>query len=187
MPLQLVLLGGDIRFAAHHLVPDWDESALTKLSVKRLEKLSNKVIEEGEDGVVNELGATFVEAKTLGPALLAQTLFARHFELDHIFVSGTNLRDGLLADIEQGGSWTSEFRQQIVRSAVSLGRKYGVDQSHARAVAELARKLFEQLLDEHQLDSRYEVLLYVAALVHEMGLYVNLHSNHKHAYYSDSP
>lgn len=182
-PLQLVLLGGDIRFAAHRLVEDWDDDSLIKIPVEKLDQFSHKVLEMGEDAVVKKLGATFVEAETLGPALLAYTQFARHFELEHVFVSGTNLRAGLLADMEQGGNWTSEFRQQIIRSAVSLGRKYAVDQSHARAVAELSRVLFEQLADEHQLDSRHEVLLYVAALLHEVGLYVNLHSNHKHAYY----
>lgn len=182
-PLQLVLMGGDIRFAAHRLVDDWDETSLTKVPVAKLEDLSTKVLEMGEDAVVKKLGATFVEAETLGPALLAYTQFAKHFELDHVFVGGANLRDGLLADMEQGGNWTSEFRQQIIRSAVSLGRKYAVDQSHARVVAELARILFQQLADEHQLDSRHEVLLYVAALLHEIGLYVNLNSNHKHAYY----
>lgn len=182
-PMQLVLLGGDIRFAAHRLIEDWDEESLVKVPVDRLENLTDEVVKMGEDAIVNKFGATFVEAETLAPALLAYTLFAKHFELQHVFVSGTNLRDGLLADMEQGGNWTSEFRQQIIRSAVSLGRKYAVDQSHARAVAELTRILFEQLAGEHQLDSRHEVLLYVAALLHEVGLYVNLHSNHKHAYY----
>lgn len=182
-PLQLVLLGGDIRFAAHRLIRDWDKNTLSKLSVDRLESLSSEVMKMAADAIVKRFGATFVEAETLGPSLLAYTLFARHFELEHVFVSGANLRDGLLADMGQGGNWTSEFRQQIIRSAVSLGRKYAVDQSHARAVAELSRILFEQFATEHQLDARYEVLLYVAALLHEVGLYVNLHSNHKHAYY----
>ena len=182
-PLQLVVMGGDIRFAAHRLIDDWDEHSLTKLSTAKLEKFSSQVLAMSEDAIVNRFGATFVEAETLSVSLLAYTLFAKHFELPHVFVSGANLRDGLLADMEQGGNWTSEFRQQIIRSAVSLGQQYAVDQSHARAVAELARGLFEQLAPEHQLDSRHEVLLYVAALLHEVGLYVNLHSNHKHAYY----
>lgn len=182
-PLQLVAMGGDIRFAGHLLIEDWDEQSLVKLPTPKLEKLSTQVLSMSEDAIVNRFGATFVEAETLSVSLLAYTLFAKHFELPHLFVSGTNLRDGLLADIEQGGNWTSEFRQQIIRSAVSLGNQYAVDQSHARAVAELARGLFEQLMPEHQLDARHEVLLYVAALLHEIGLYVNLNSNHKHAYY----
>lgn len=182
-PLQLVVMGGDIRFAAHRLIDDWDEGSLAKLATAKLEKLSTQLLSMSEDQIVKRFGATFVEAETLSVSLLAYTLFAKHFELPHLFVSGANLRDGLLADIQQGGNWTSEFRQQIIRSAVSLGGRYAVDAAHARAVAELSRGLFEQLATEHRLDTRHEVLLYVAALLHEVGLYVNLHSNHKHAYY----
>ncbi|MCC9642574.1 Ppx/GppA family phosphatase [Rhodopirellula sp. JC740] len=181
--LHLVAIGGDIRFAAHQLLEDWDETTLARVPVDKLERLTQDVLEMGEDAVVKKYGATFVEAETLAPALLAYTMLARHFDLDHVLVSDINLRDGLLADVVQGGNWTSEFRQQIIRSAVSLGRKYQIDEIHSRAVAELARRLFEELAKEHQLDARYEVLLYVSALLHEVGLYVSLHSNHKHAYY----
>ncbi len=182
-PLQLVVMGGDIRFAAHRLIDDWDENSLAKLSTTKLEKLSTQILSMTEDEIVKRFGATFVEAETLSVSLLAYTLFARHFQLSHLFVSDANLRDGLLADMQQGGNWTSEFRQQIIRSAVSLGGRYAVEAGHARTVAELSRGLFEQLTAEHRLDARHEVLLYVAALLHEIGLYVNLHSNHKHAYY----
>ncbi|MEO9593650.1 Ppx/GppA phosphatase family protein [Rhodopirellula bahusiensis] len=181
--LHLVAIGGDIRFAAHRLIEDWDETTLARVPVDKLEELTQQILEMGEDAVVKKFGATFVEAETLAPALLAYTMLARHFDLKHILVSDINLRDGLLADIVQGGNWTSEFRQQIIRSAVSLGRKYQIDEIHSRAVAELARRLFEGLAKEHQLDARYEVLLYVSALLHEVGLYISLHSNHKHASY----
>jgi len=181
--LHLVAIGGDIRFAAHRLLPDWDEKTLARLSTKKLEAFTADILAMGEDAVVQRFGATFVEAETLAPALLSYTLLAQHFECQHVLVSGINLRDGLLKDIESGSSWTSQFRQQIIRSALSLGRKYQVDETHARAVAELSRRLFEQLAEEHRLDARYEVLLYVAALLHEVGMYVNVRSNHKHSLY----
>ncbi len=44
-------------------------------------------------------------------------------------------------------------------------------------------KLFIELQAEHQLESRMELLLYLAALLHEIGLYINVRSNHKHAMY----
>ena len=44
-----------------------------------------------------------------------------------------------------------EFRQQIVRSALNLGRKYDFDEAHACHVAELSTKLFHELQDEHKL------------------------------------
>lgn len=181
--LHLVAIGGDIRFAAHRLLPDWDETTLARLPTKQLEAFTADILAMGEDAIVQRFGATFVEAETLAPALLSYTLLAQQFECHQVLVSGINLRDGLLQDIESGSSWTSQFRQQIIRSALSLGRKYQVDETHARAVAELSRRLFEQLAGEHRLDSRHEVLLYVAALLHEVGMYVNVRSNHKHSLY----
>lgn len=181
--LQMVSIGGDIRFAAHRLVEGWDGVSLAKLSTDELARFTDEVLPLDEDAIVKRYGATFIEAETLGPALLTYTMLAQHFELPWVHVCETNLRDGLLHDMAAGGSWTAEFRNQIVRSAISLGRKFDFDEPHARAVAELGRRLFDELSDEHRLDSRFEVILYVAALLHEIGLFINVQSNHKHALY----
>ena len=156
---------------------------LAKLPTKNLAEFTDKVLQLDENEIVKHFGASFIEAETLVPALLAYTMLARHFELPHVYVCETNLRDGLLHDMAVGGSWTAEFRNQSVRSAVSLGRKFGFDEMHSRNVAEISRKLFDQLQPDHQLDSRYEVILYLAALLHEIGMLINVRSNHKHALY----
>ena len=182
-PVHVVAIGGDIRFAVKHLLKEGDGNSLAELSTSSLEKFTSKILTLDEDAIVRRYGASFSEAETLGPALLVYTMLARHFSLDQIFVCDTNLRDGLLHDMALGGGWTAEFRNQIVRSAISLGRKFDFDESHARNVAELARKLFNQLQNAHLLDNRHEVILFVAALLHEIGLVVNVRSNHKHALY----
>lgn len=181
--IQLVTLGGDIRFAAHQFLEDWDQESLAELSTDQLSKFTDEILSLDEDSIVRRFGASFIEAETLAPALLAYTMTAKHFGLEKLFVSDTNLRDGLLHDMAVGGSWTAEFRNQIVRSATSLGRRFGFDEMHARNVAELSRKLFDQLQPEHGLDTRHEVLLYVAALLHEIGMLINVRSNHKHSLY----
>jgi exopolyphosphatase/guanosine-5'-triphosphate,3'-diphosphate pyrophosphatase len=181
--IHVIAVGGDIRFAARQLLDDWDGTSLAELPTKKLAKFTDKVLALDEDAIVKRYGASFIEAETLAPALLAYTMLAKHFSLPHVFVCDTNLRDGLLHDMAVGGSWTAEFRNQIVRSAISLGRKFDFDETYARNVAELARKLFDQLQDEHRLDSRHELILFVAALLHEIGLMVNVRSNHKHALY----
>lgn len=182
-PINVIALGGDIRFAAHQLLEDWDGAQLAQLSTKRLAKFTDKILGLDEDAIVKRYGASYIVAETLVPALLAYTMLAQHFSLSHLYVCDTNLRDGVLHDMAVGGGWTAEFRNQIVRSAMSLGRKFDFDETHACNVAELSHKLFDQLIDEHQLDSRQEVILFVAALLHEIGFIVNVRSNHKHALY----
>lgn len=181
--LQLIALGGEIRFAAHQLVDGWDGNSLVKISTSKLSRLTERLMKMDEDQIVKRYHASFVEAETVASTLLAYTMLAKHFDLEYIHVCETNLRDGVLNELAAGENWDSEYRTQIVRSAISLGRKFDFDETHARNVAELARMLFEQLEDQHQLNRRHEIILFVAGLLHEIGLTVNVRSNHKHALY----
>ncbi|MEM6471591.1 MAG: Ppx/GppA phosphatase family protein [Planctomycetota bacterium] len=181
--LNLVAIGGDIRLASRLVSGRWKSEELVEIKTQDLIELTDRVTELEDDQLVKQFGTTFVEAQTLGPALLAYSLVAQHFDVERVFVSDTNLRDGLLKDIAAGGSWTAEFRNQIIRSALSLGRRFHFDEMHARSVAELTRKLYGQLRPQHLLDSRQEVILYVAALLHEIGMQINVRSHHKHALY----
>jgi exopolyphosphatase/guanosine-5'-triphosphate,3'-diphosphate pyrophosphatase len=64
-----------------------------------------------------------------------------------------------------------------------LGRKYQFDEPHATCVANLALQLFDQLAPLHQLDVRFRPILNLAALLHEIGLFIASRSYHKHTMY----
>jgi exopolyphosphatase/guanosine-5'-triphosphate,3'-diphosphate pyrophosphatase len=145
--------------------------------------LANNLLGMSEDDIVRKYRLTYPDASTIGAALLCYVRLANLFQNERIFVSNVNLRDGLLNDMAVRGAWTEEFKRQVVRSALALCHKYDVDVAHARHVAELSRTLFRALADEHQLDSHYELLLYLAALLHEIGMFVSQRAHHKHTLY----
>jgi len=180
---EMITLGGDMRFAARQLVSDWDPDQMTRLSVDDLAELTDAVLALNEDKLVHKYHITFPEAGTLGPALLAYTMLARAFELKEVIVASINLRDGLLNEMATRGGWNEDFSNQVIRSALDLGRKFDFDELHARQVSKLCGILFQGLREEHQLDPRYELLLRVAALLHEVGLFVGTGSYHKHSMY----
>lgn len=182
-PLEMIAMGGDVRFAVHQLQPEWDAKRLARIPVKALEDLTNKILAQTEDRLVRKYRLTFPEAETLGPALLAYVLLAKELKRSEILVTNVNLRDGLLKEMAEGETWSREFSQQIIRSAMDLGRRFAFDEQHAQHVAQLSQSLFQQLRDEHQLPPRTEVILYLAALLHEVGLYVSNRSYHKHTMY----
>jgi exopolyphosphatase/guanosine-5'-triphosphate,3'-diphosphate pyrophosphatase len=182
-PIELIAMGGDVRFAAKQLQPEWDGHSLARLPIKALEDLTNKILGQSEDRLVRKFRLSFPEAETLGPALLAYVLLAKELKRSSVLVTNVNLRDGLLKEMASGATWSKEFSQQIVRSALDLGRKFEFDEQHAQHVAQLCTTLFSQLKDEHQLPPRSEVILYVAALLHEIGLFVSNRSYHKHSLY----
>jgi exopolyphosphatase/guanosine-5'-triphosphate,3'-diphosphate pyrophosphatase len=181
--VQMIAIGGDVRFAVAQLQPDWDRSNKTMLPVGMLETFTDRLLKLSPDSIAHKYHISFPEAETLGPALLAYVRLARALNQECILVTNTNLRDGLLQELAATAAWSDEFRAQIYRSAVNLGRKYNFDEPYAAHVAELSNKLFVALQDEHQLDRRYGVLLYVAALLHAIGNYVSNRSMHKHSMY----
>jgi exopolyphosphatase/guanosine-5'-triphosphate,3'-diphosphate pyrophosphatase len=181
--VEILALGGDVRFAASRTIPDWDPSFLSRINVRNLEMFTDEILGMSEDAIVRKYHLSFPEAETLGPALLTYVELAKAYGLDSLLVADVNLRDGMLKEMAVAASWTEEFSKQIIRSALDLGRRYHFDEPHAQHVADLSRLLFDELKDEHQLEQRHQVILYVAALLHEIGLYVSHQSHHKHSLY----
>ena len=181
--IELIALGGDVRFAAAQLLADWNPTQLARIPLGAMEKFSDKMLNLSDDEIVQKYHLSFPDAETVGPALLTYVHLARAFGLESVSVTNTNLRDGLLKEMAAQQSWTDEFRHQIVRSALALGRKFEFDEGHSIHVAELCRSLFAKLQDEHRLDPRHEIILYVAALLYEIGLFVSNRSYHKHSMY----
>lgn len=182
-PLQMIAIGGDMRFAAQELRADWDHQELATLPVEELNQFTREMLQRSEEEIVQKYGLSFQDAETIGPALLCYVLLARGFEQEEVEIASTNLRDGLLHDMAIQDIWTANFRSQIIRSAVSLGRRFDFDEKHSRHVATLCRKIFAELQSEHALDPRLELILYLAALLYEVGMYIGTRSKHKHTMY----
>ncbi len=180
---DLMVLGGDIRFAVSLLVENWDKKALIKLPVNALEKLTKEVLSYSADELVRRYHLPYPDAESLGPALLIYTRLAKAFHLKNLLVSTGTLRDGLMWEMATREAWSHEFRKHIVRSALEIGRKYQFDEAHANHVAALAKLLFDSLRKEHRLPPRFETLMTVAALLHDIGLFVSNRSHHKHSMY----
>ncbi len=179
----LIALGGDIRFAAEQLDADGDRNGLAPVPVDRLRKLTEGIMSRSIEEVARKYHLSFTEAESAGPALLAYVHLATALNLEHIQVSSINLRDGLIKEMALHEAWTEDFMHQIIRSAVDFGRRLGFDEMHGRHVAALSQVLFRALQREHGLDSHYELILHVAALLHDLGYAVNARSHHKHSMY----
>lgn len=181
--VELIALGGDVRFAVSQIDPSWQPSIVAKVPLASLENFTEQILKLSVDELVQRYRLSFPDAETIGPALLAYVRLAAALKVSSVHATETSLRDGLLKEMATRGAWTGEFREQIVRSALELGKKFEFDEAHALHVAELSSNLFKQLENEHNLDSRYELILYVAALLHEVGLFISNRSYHKHTMY----
>ncbi|MCC6763865.1 MAG: Ppx/GppA family phosphatase [Deltaproteobacteria bacterium] len=101
--------------------------------------------------------------------------------------SPLGLRDGLLAQMaaDLGGERRIQqrIRLQRERALEDHGRHYGVDVRYARTVRKLAADLFAALRKVHQLPAEYGEWLAAAAMLQEVGSFVNRDGRHRHTSY----
>ena len=181
--VQVLALGGDARFAATRLCPGWEAGRLVALPVADLARLAEEVLQESTDDLVRRYGMTYPEAETLGAALLTYVRLAQAFGREQLCVTTVSMRDGVLVDMSSASVADGVFAEQIVNAALVLAEKYGVDMPHVQHVTEISLALFDALLAEHRLTPRDRLILKVAGLLHELGMFVNTRSHHKHSMY----
>ena len=180
---DLVGMGGELRFVVTRILKREMGNVLVPVPFTELKLFTEEVLETPFDRLARKYHLSIPEAESFGPALLTQIKIMSAFGAKEIFVANANLRDGLIKEIALGRSWTEEISEQIILSATSLARKYHVDLDHAQQVARFTKILFDQLKAIHKIENRYRTLLYVAALLHEIGLFVGTRSYHKHSMY----
>ena len=182
-PDAMIALGGDIRFAAKEIQSKAVGDRLFEVDLEKLQEFTSGILSRPVSQLATQYHFSLTDAGTLGPALLAYCSIAKRLGLSSFYVAEFNLRDGLVQELAGRGRWNLSVQNQISRSAIQLGRRFQFDEAHAVKVAQMSCALFEQLQELHGLDDRFLGILEMAALLHEIGLFVNVRSYHKHSLY----
>ena len=101
--------------------------------------------------------------------------------------SPLGLRDGLLAQMAADYGHGAQVRRRIEserwNALLAAGRHYRADLRFAGRVRNLAVQLFSALKKVHRLPPEYQDWLTAAAMLHEIGSYLNRTGRHRHTYY----
>ena len=162
------------------------------------EKNSNQKVTADElKSLVKKLrGSTFEEriqnlrlrpdrADVIVPAAIVLQKIVQQAGVSEVVIPGIGLKDGVLSEIlsQLRDQEKRIHRDQVVDSARRLGKKFFYDEKHAKIVAKLALQIFDQTHTVHELDAEARLILEVAALLHDIGHYVNVANHHKHTFY----
>jgi len=108
-------------------------------------------------------------------------------EIPSFRYSPLGLRDGLLAQMVADYDRKTRFRKQIEtqrrNALLRAGKHFAVDLQFAERVRKLALELFAGLKRVHGLPPEYEEWLSAAAMLQEVGSYINRAGRRRHAYY----
>ena len=127
-----------------------------------------------------------IRVDTIVVSSLLVNYLIESLDIKDIVVSNYALKEGILYDyIEKGrvqkhNAGERSLREKAVRV---LGSKFGLDVVHSDLVGRLSLSLFDQLQVIHGYgDDEREFLLY-AAILHDIGHFINRSSYHKHGQY----
>ncbi len=157
------------------------EDCITVSEIEKLIQMLNRLsIEER----VEKLNLRPDRADVLLPAAVVLRMIAKVAQVKELLTPPVGLKDGLL--IEMGATLKGPpkpRRDQIWTSAIKLGQKYKFDEDHGRFVAKFAARLFLQSLSLHNLTEKEMLILEAAALLHDIGHFINTIDHDKHGYY----
>jgi exopolyphosphatase / guanosine-5'-triphosphate,3'-diphosphate pyrophosphatase len=159
-------------------------TAVSRAQMRRIAKMLKRLPLD-ERRKLSGVGPRRAEIIVAGAIVYAALL--ERCQLHGFRYSPLGLRDGLLAQMAaeydrstRSGKQIESERWDSIRAAVE---HYRVDMDHALQVRNSAMQLFAALRSVHRLPPEYAEWLSAAAMLYEVGDYVNRNGRHRHAYY----
>ena len=154
------------------------------ISIDELERLVEKLSEMSIAARIKKLNLRPDRADVILPAAVVLRMIAREVGVKDVLIPGVGLKDGVLIDMaHQVVGPRLPRRDQALASAERMGRKYAYDAEHAVFTACMAVHIFNQSLSLHHLTEDERLLLEIAAMLHDIGHFVNTIDHDKHGYY----
>ncbi len=133
-------------------------------------------------------GMTPERADIIIPGAAILHTLMQELKLREIRVCARSLKNGLLVDYLMRGTYGGYLEPEMSvreQSVLQLGRSCGFDEEHARHIAELCLQLFDgaAAIGLHDLGKRDRELLFYAALLHDVGLFLSFSNHQAHSFY----
>jgi exopolyphosphatase/guanosine-5'-triphosphate,3'-diphosphate pyrophosphatase len=154
-----------------------------KITLQLAKELARRTAKERQE--YPGIGPRRAEIIVAGALVFAEMM--THYGLPSFRYSPLGLRDGLLA--QMAADWDpralqhSQLEAERQDALLETCKRYGVDRKYCEHVCELALQLFEALKKLHNLPPEYRHWIAAAAMLHEVGSYINRSGRHRHSYY----
>lgn len=157
----------------------------TVVEVDELDTIVKKLQSLSYEERIQQLRLRPDRADVVIPASIILQHIVKVAGVDEVSIPKVGLKDGLLIDIvnELYGEKKHAYREQVLASALQVGRKYFFNEQHGSCVSQYAVQLFDQTRTLHNLTLEHRLLLEVAALLHDVGNFISMTDHHKHTQY----
>jgi exopolyphosphatase/guanosine-5'-triphosphate,3'-diphosphate pyrophosphatase len=136
------------------------------------------------EGIVEKYKISDLSATSILPCC---EIFEHLFQMSGVsslMIPETNTRDAIFEEMSRTQkNLPDSFADEIISCADYLGQKFIYDKEHADMVAKYALEIFDAMKKIHGVDEKGRLLLHAAAILHDIGQFLNNRQHHKHSYY----
>ncbi|MCI0512274.1 HD domain-containing protein [candidate division KSB1 bacterium] len=177
---QLITTGSTIGDILNYLTPQIKNPTFLKVAGDWFESILEKYKNVSIGQFIGQFNIPPEKADVLLPAVIVYWNFAKIFKPESILITQSSLAEGVIIDKFQP---LPNFETHILASARYVNAKFQGNEQHAAQVMRLATQIFEQTHSFHYLPDDYLLILKVAALLHDIGYFVNDRQHHLHSQY----
>jgi exopolyphosphatase/guanosine-5'-triphosphate,3'-diphosphate pyrophosphatase len=161
------------------------KNSAARITSEELQSISRRLQTMSIEERVRQLRLRPDRADVISPAAMVLNRIVQQAGVSEVLIPGVGVREGVLKDLVEEILHPGEHldRKQVISSALQLGRKYSFDEQHGISVSRMALQIFDQTQSIHRLDQESRMILEVAALLHDIGHFVEVSNHHKHTFY----
>ncbi len=151
-----------------------------RISREQFAVLYKKVADTNPEELAEKYGIPYERATLMLPMAIIYQSFLDNSRAEDIVTPNVNFCDGIVADYmdkQKTLLLNKDFDQDILASANSIAKKYKVNRKHTQNVVQNAIDIFDALKHIHGLGKRERLQLYIAALLHSCGKFVNMNDS----------
>ncbi|MFC6274885.1 exopolyphosphatase [Levilactobacillus tangyuanensis] len=179
-PNQIILIGATP--LNNYFIPQ-NKISYT-LTIQDFIKFSREVSGATNQFLVERLRISEENVDTVLPVVLLVKKLLTVVHADKLHLVNLNVLDGLTTNQAiTAGHHKYHFENQILAAADDLAQRYRVEPHHMELVRHFSLHLFDQLRPLHHLTNRDRLLLQIAAIVHDIGGFIDTHEHYLHSDY----
>ena len=147
-----------------------------------LEKLYNRIRAYTKQDIVEELSLRDDEAEVLVPTLCTYIHLLKYTGADRFHFSPVDFPN-TLTHFYTGMLKDKDYQKRIKQTILLFGERFNINTAHAKRVSKFAKKLFNEFMDLHSLDKSKFDILETAALLYQVGEYIDPRNVTYNSYY----
>jgi len=186
----IVSTGGTANNIANIYYLSSGKDEITKIKYvprKFLKDFINRIRYMDTESIKKIKGVEPKRADILLPAAVNIEVLLSKSSFNGFYTFTGGLRTGLIIDTLNSMNITMPFQDLgddiFYSQLIEIGNKFQFEEVHARHVAFLSEKIFDELNKEWKLDNESKDMLIAAAILHDIGNYISFSKHHKHSHY----